>query len=661
MVDVIRLLPDSVANQIAAGEVVQRPASVVKELVENAVDAGATSIAVHIQEGGRGMIRVIDNGCGLSPGDARRAFERHATSKIARADDLYALTTFGFRGEALASIASVSEVELRTRRPIDETGLRLCINGGTFGEPSAINISTGTQITVKNLFYNVPARRKFLKSKSVETRHIADEFLRVALAHPQIEMAFYDDETERYRLPASNRRQRIVGLFGKHINGQLLEVKVNTTLIAIEGFVGTPSSAKKSGTGEQFLFVNGRFFKSPYLHKAVMTAYEKLIAPQVYPPYFLYLTVDPGRIDVNIHPTKTEIKFEDEQAIWQIVNAAVRESLGKLGAVPLMDFEGGETIDIPVFRPGKQEFHPPVESLNPDFNPFNEADETSQTNKTGKSAAASAGKSYLRTMSYSKDGVPEGWEELYKESYDTYDHSAAKGDSFRQFILDPEPDPEAEEFISQGFADDPDDVEQGVLEIDSRMDGPIPYLILSRRQAAVVREGRLIVIDLFRAHRRVLFERFLAQESSGPAANQQELFAEPVAVSPEDLRLLEGLREELLRMGFDLLTTEHDGGGPAVVLQGVPADLTAVPARQVVDSLLSDLHEAAGAAGENRQRQMADMLARACGIHRTRTLHPEEIEEIIVSLFGCSEPAFTADGRPVWAVFSPDEIKKRLK
>jgi DNA mismatch repair protein MutL len=661
MTDVIRSLPETVANQIAAGEVVQRPASVVKELVENAVDAKASTIAVHIQEGGRGLIRVIDNGCGLSPGDARKAFERHATSKIARADDLYALTTFGFRGEALPSIASVSEVELRTRRPVDELGLRLSIHGGTFGEPEATALPVGTQIAVKNLFYNVPARRKFLKSKSVEIRHIAVEFMRVALAHPEIEMAFYDDGTERWRLPATGRRQRIVGLFGKHLGGGLLEVKVNTTLIGIEGLVGTPASAKKSGAAEQFLFVNGRFFKSPYLHKAVMAAYEKLIAPQVYPPYFLYLTVDPARIDVNIHPTKTEIKFEDEQAIWQIVHAAVRESLGKLGAVPLMDFEIEDPIDIPVFRTDGREPRPPVESLNPAFNPFDEADSADRRGGGDKPVPVSSGRSYLRTMSYSADGVPAQWEELYRESYDTFDPTTSPGDSFRQFILPEESDPETEEFISQGFAELPDDARQGTLEIDSRLDGPTPYLVLSRRQVAVVRQGQLVVIDLPRASRRVLFERFLNREPVAPQAGQQELFAEPVAVSSEDLRLLEETREELLRMGFDLRAAEHDASEPAVVLHAVPADLAAIPAPRMVDRLLAELHDDAGSPVENRHRRVAEALARTCGIDSARTLQSEEIEEIILSLSGCSEPAFTAEGHPVWAVFSAEEIKKRLK
>lgn len=654
MADVIRLLPDAVANQIAAGEVVQRPASVVKELVENAVDAGATSITVNIQEGGRGLVQVVDNGCGLSPADARLAFERHATSKITRADDLYALSTFGFRGEALASIASVSEVELRTRREADDVGRRLYVNGGTLGDTTAVNIPPGTQLLVKNLFYNVPARRKFLKSKSVETKHVVDEFLRVALCNPQIEMNLYDNDTARYRLPVSNRRQRIVGIFGKHINANLLDLNVGTSIINIEGFIGTPQSAKKSGAGEQFFFINNRYFKSPYFHKAVMTAYEKLIQPGVYPSYFLYMTVDPTRIDVNIHPTKTEIKFEDEQAVWQILNAAVRESLGKLGAVPLMDFDNETPIDIPVFRPGSGEVRVPPASLNPDFNPF----EQEERENRAKSKSSPGG--YLRQMSYPRDGVPPGWETLYKESYDTFDPATSGGDSFRNFILgDEAEDDELKDFISQGFEagnNDEEWAEQGLLEIESGLSAGFPFLRLSDRYVALTQEQGLTVVDLQRAHHRVLYERFLSKEPSQISVNQQELFPEPVPVSPEDAKLLQELRDDLLAIGFDLRTE-----GKNVLLKGIPAGIKAAPAAELVDALLHDLRERGVPAAEKRRKGLAAMMASAYGLKRGRNLQKEEIEELILSLFDCNEPAFTADGRAVWTVLGPDEIKKRLQ
>jgi len=675
MADLIKLLPDSVANQIAAGEVVQRPASVVKELVENAVDAGATSITVNIQEGGRGLIQVIDNGCGISPDDSKMAFERHATSKITKADDLYALSTFGFRGEALASIASVSEVELRTKRETDDVGLRLYVNGGVFGESTAVNIQTGTQLLVKNLFYNVPARRKFLKSKSVETKHIVDEFQRVALCNPQIEMSLYDNDTPRYRLASTTRRQRIVGMFGKHINSNLLDLNVETSIIRIEGFVGTPQSAKKSGTAEQFLFVNNRFFRSNYYHKAVMAAYEKLIQPGVYPPYFLYMTVDPARIDINIHPTKTEIKFEDEQAIWQILNASVRESLGKMGAVPLMDFEAEDRIDIPVFRPGSQdEIKIPPVSLNPTFNPFDADDDlpgpqaspggpsVSGPGRVSGSTPKSAG-GFLQNMTYGEDGMPEGWEELSKDGYDTFDPSTTNGDTFRNFILDDQPaeDAELDEFISKGFEQDVTGdeswTEQGALEIESKLAAGFYFLRISNRYIAVSQDNGLTIIDLKRAHHRVLYESFLRKEASEMTVNQQELFPEPIPVSPEDLRLLTEVQKGLLAIGFDI----RPEGKNSVVIKGIPADMDSVPNRELIDSLLAQLHEHGIPDAKNRKKSLALTMAGACCMKKARYLQKEEIEELILSLYACKEPAFTADGRQVLTTLEADEIKKRLQ
>ena len=673
MTDVIKLLPDSVANQIAAGEVVQRPASVVKELLENAVDAGSTSVTVNIREGGRELIQVVDNGCGMSPQDALLAFERHATSKIARADDLYALSTFGFRGEALPSIASVSEVELRSRRAEDEVGTRVTLTGGKLEDRSAANVPYGTQMLVKNLFYNIPARRKFLKSNSVETKHIIAEFQRMSLCNPQVEMKLCNNDTCLYNLPSSNRRQRIVNLMGKHINASLLELSVNTSIISIEGFVGSPQSAKKSGS-EQFLFVNNRYFRSPYFHKAVMLAYEKLIQSDVQPSYFLYMTVDPSRIDVNIHPSKTEIKFEDEQAVWQIVNAAVRESLGKFGAVPMLDFDNEAPIDIPVYReegPVKE----PVSSLNPEFNPFETGSEGVNPFPAGgrKPHSGSRGGGLLRHMTYSTDGVPEGWEALYKDDYDSFDKTTAKGDTFRDFISEVSADEEAEEFVLGGFDAREDGgtgeafseiesaceggEEQAALEIESGMGEPLAFLRISDRYAAVSEGGKLLVIDLCRAHRRILYERFLRQDGPAFSVNQQELFPEPVAVSPADLHLLTEAGEDLLRMGFDL---QREGEG-SVVLKGIPTDLEAVPAPKIVDSLLHDLKAEGKATAAGRRERLAAALARSCALNRPRAAFDEEIRGIAGSLLACDEPAYTPDGRPTMLVLTPEEIMKKLK
>ena len=401
--DKIRVLPDGVANQIAAGEVVGRPASVVKELMENAVDAGSTVVTVNYRDGGKSLIQVVDNGCGMSDTDARLAFERHATSKIRSADDLYRLHSFGFRGEALPSIASVAEVELRTRTPYGELGTKVCIHGGRFQSQEPVQMPQGTQFSVKNLFYNTPARRRFLKEASVEARHIRTEFQRVALCNPGIAFTLCDGDAPLVQLPATNLRQRIVSAVGgREIAKNLLEVSVDTSMVRVEGFVGRPSAAKKTNR-EQFLFVNGRYFQSSYFRKAVLQAYDKLIPSDTQPSYFLYITIDPERIDVNVHPQKTEIRFDDEQALWQIFNAAVREALGKTGVVPLMDFEIDPSIDIPVARKGVI-YREPDLGVDPSFNPFDEERKTSGADRPFPA--------YGRGRE-SRDRVSD-WEQLYE-------------------------------------------------------------------------------------------------------------------------------------------------------------------------------------------------------------------------------------------------------
>ncbi len=664
MSDIIRILPESIANQIAAGEVVQRPASVVKELVENAVDAGSTSVTVSIVAGGRESIQVVDNGKGMSAGDAVRAFQRHATSKIDRADDLYNLMTFGFRGEALASIASVSEVELRTRRPEDEIGIRLLVEAGQVTGPQPANLREGSQFTVKNLFYNVPARRKFLKSKSVETKHVVDEFLRIALCHPEIEMALYDNDTCRYQLAATKRRQRIVQIFGRHINGNLLEVNVDTSIIRIKGFIGNPQAAKKSGSSEQFLFVNNRYFRSPYFHKAIMQAYEKLIQNDVYPSYFLYMEVDPSRIDVNIHPTKTEVKFEDEQAVWQIVNAAVRESLGKFGAVPLMDFDTEEPIEIPVMGSGRSGVPKmPVSSLNPDFNPF-ESENRPMIDPIPSPSARGGG--YLSSMSYHSEDSEGDWQELYRESYDSFDKNSTEGDTFRNFILGEDEGKEPESFsdLIDIEDDDPEqeieseafyDIEpqQGTLAMEESFTGK-NFLRLTRRHIVATIKGRCFVLNLGRIRQRVLYERFLHTQQEGQSVNQQELFPEPLALSPQEKLLLTEIRDDLLRMGFDL---GEDGNGE-LVIRGVPAEWCEVPASKLIDSLLANLKEQEPL--PDRRMRIAAAMARTCG-KATDQLTDDEIVHLIGMLFACSEPAYSPSGKKTFFEITEDEIYKRLK
>ena len=368
MPDKIRLLPDTVASQIAAGEVVNRPASVVKEMMENSVDAGATAITVSYRNGGKELIKVIDDGEGMSPLDARMAFDKHATSKITRIEDVYALHTFGFRGEALASIAAIAHVELTTRRPEDELGTQLVVEGSRFQSQENVVAPVGSQFAVKNLFFNVPARRRALDKSTTEPRHIAEEFRRVAMCHPEMSFSLYGEDAPVYTLHPSGLKQRIVGLVGKHAAGNLLEVGTETSLVKITGFVGKPSSSKQTNR-EQYMYVNGRFFKSPYFHKAVMQAYEKLIPAGTQPSYFLFFEVDPDKIDVNIHPQKIEVRFDDGPAIWQIIHASVRESLAKTGAVSFMDFDDGGSVEIPVRKEGPIERIPPA-ATNPSYNPF---------------------------------------------------------------------------------------------------------------------------------------------------------------------------------------------------------------------------------------------------------------------------------------------------
>ncbi|MDR2935986.1 MAG: DNA mismatch repair endonuclease MutL [Rikenellaceae bacterium] len=650
----IKLLPDSVANQIAAGEVVQRPASVVKELLENAVDAGAGSIVVRVREGGRDLIQVVDTGCGIAPGDIPLVFERHATSKISQATDLYALNSFGFRGEALASIASVSEVEMKTRRADDEVGTRVTIAGGKQFETTPVSAPCGTQFSIKNLFYNVPARRKFLKSNSTENRQIIDEFQRVALCHPEVEMKLFVNDVLQYNLPRGNFRQRIVGIMGKPVNARLLDLAVDTSIVRIDGFVGDPQSAGKNA--KNFFFVNGRYFRSPYFHKAVVSACEKLVAPDAQPVYFLNLTVDPGRIDVNIHPSKTEIKFEDEQAVWQILNAAVRESLGRVVAVPVIDFENDSPIEIPVLT-SKWEYKAPESSLNPDFNPF----ETPRLSGSGGGR-----KSILQTGAFGEEQAA-GWEELYKHDYDSFDKTSTSGETFRNFIAS-EGDDEEQEFISRGFSSESEpfqeidslyEKEASQPEIDfGGVSAPfLSWIRVTPRHVALAHGESLWLVDIRRAYRRILYDGFLGQATDIPAANQQSMFPDSVEVSPEERSLLLEQQAELLKMGFDL----RFEGVSAVALYGVPAGLENASPTRLVSDLLHEIGEQGYLSGSVSRERLAAAMARGALHARTKNFLAEEIENILSLLLDSPEAAYTHDGKPIVSVLSPEEIHKRLK
>lgn len=594
----IQLLPDHIANQIAAGEVVQRPASVVKELLENAVDAGATAVSIVAKDAGRTLLQVVDNGCGMSPTDARMAFERHATSKIHTMDDLNTIRTFGFRGEALASIAAVAEVDLRTRAKEDETGVQLVINGSEVKIQQPVACDKGTSIAVRNLFFNVPARRKFLKSDAIELKHIVAEFQRVALCHPEVALKLIHNNTELYNLPVSNLRQRIVNFMGKEINQQLIDIHVSTSLVNIKGFVGKPESAKRTA-GNQYFFVNDRYFKSPYFQKAVINAYEHLLPEQTFPTFFIYFELPPDKIDVNIHPAKVEVKFEDEPVIFQMLNAVVRESLGKFAVVPSLDFDQEGAPEIPVLRKGVIPKSPEV-TIDRTFNPFHE--EQQQT-------------------------VPPNWRKLY-DGLPT--HNATFESDF------------PEETPQQTTLEILPGVERTGIQLKGR------YLITT------VKSG-LMIIDGQRAQQRILYERFLNKLENHLHETQQEIFPQTVELAPVDYTLLETVLEDLKQLGYDI----RPFGNSTVVVNGLPSGLPAMDVKEMLDVLLHDLHEQTDSWKEQRQRKLAESLAKASG-YRTEQLNQEQAQVLIDALFACQSPIITPDGKPTLQMISMDEIDKKF-
>ncbi len=634
-IEKIRVLPDGVANQIAAGEVVGRPASVVKELLENAVDAESTLITVNFKEGGRAWIQVIDNGCGMNEPDARMAFERHATSKITSVEDLSRLHSFGFRGEALPSIASVAEVELRTRTASAEVGTRVVINGGTFVLQEPVQTPIGTQFLVKNLFFNVPARRRFLKEPTVEARHLTTEFHRVALCHPEIEFVLYNNNTLIYSLPMGNLRQRIAGICGKGLANNLLEVAVETSIVKIEGYVGHPSVTKKTNR-EQYLFINGRYFRSPYFHKAVLQAYEKLIAPETQPPYFLHLSIVPERVDVNVHPQKTEVRFEDEPAIWQILNAAVRESLGKLGVVPLMDFEIDSSIDIPIYQKGTM-YHEPKIGVNPDFNPFH----------SGTVAGQEHGMPEGRKGVSARPAQLDGWQSLYEIDSSVGDGAGLSDrfdemDSALQAFLEGEHEPIQQSFEWDGVA------------------GFSGQLRLSDRLYATTLGETLAIVDVGRALERVLFERYLRLWSNRAAVSQQLLFPERINLSPADQELMKEIREKLSSLGFEFVTGDRDGAQDIVCeIVGIPPELPVGMVQETLQEVLDRTRELIGGSEEERLRSMAAILARR-GASGTVKIDEAAVAPLLDELASCNEPAFTPSGRAVLIRITREELSKRF-
>ena len=648
MADRIKLLPEVVANQIAAGEVVNRPSSVVKEMMENAIDAGASTVTVNFCDGGRDLIQIVDDGCGMSPTDARMAFDRHATSKIASVDDIYKLHTFGFRGEALASIAAVAQVELKTRQASDEFGTQVFINGGEFDKQKPCGCSVGSQFFVRNLFYNVPARRRFMEKSTTLARQIRDEFERVALCNPQIAFKLFNNQAPIYDLDRTNLRGRIVDVVGKSIKNNLLEVSAETSLVKIEGFVGRPAAAKKSSY-KQFLFVNGRYFKSPYFYKAVMKAYEKLIPAQTQPDIFLYLIIDPDRIDVNVHPQKTEVKFSDGEAIWQIINAAVRETLAKTGAVPLMDFDDEGAIDIPVAgqSSGRLYSEPKAASVE-GYNPFRE----------GYASSVTAGR---RSQADLSDFAGEYRAKPQREAYDLWPSDTLisaeseefaivdSGDNFRDLMsAQPQSTHEEFEFVES------DNAVQQQMEVGGEAQFE-DIITLPETLAAARYRGRLVVVDLRRACERVSFEEYETMLGGGSSVSQQLLVPERLVLSNDEVLLLKECLEDLSAIGFDLRVVDDC----TVEMSGTPADMEGVEIDRLIYDVIHSIADGDSPVAVRRQR-LAAMVAQRRAAAMRGVIGVEQTEVLLARLAKCENVSFAPSGKAIMVEISTGEIRSRL-
>jgi DNA mismatch repair protein MutL len=603
MTDVIQLLPDSVANQIAAGEVIQRPASVIKELVENAVDAGAKNIHVLVVDAGRTSIQVTDDGCGMSETDARLAFERHATSKIRQADDLFSLHTMGFRGEALPSIVAVSQVELRTRRQEDEVGTLLRISGSRVESQEPCSCAVGSSMLVSNLFFNVPARRKFLKSNATELSNILTAFERIVLVYPDITFTLHSNGQELMNLRGGSLRQRITDVYGRRYGQDLLPVNVETALCRITGFTGKPESARKKGVHECF-FVNGRYMKHPYFHRAVQQAYERLVPAGDHVPYFIYFEVDPANIDVNIHPTKTEIKFENEQPIWQILAAAVKDAIGQFCEIPQIDFDTEGRPDIPVYNPYSQGEQGPLATpkplSSPAYNPFTPP----------------------------KKKVYDGWQQLY-------DQLPGTADSQQQPVLF--------EDITATQSSRP-----GSLDLS-----PVHYQYKGRYIMTAVKSG-LMVIDQHRADIRIRYERYLRNLSEAPASSQRMLFPEVLELTPSDATLMTELMPSLVAVGFELTPL-----GPAsYAVSGIPAGIEGLQPTKLLQELLAatGTNHTADTFSEQAHHELALALARQAAVPYGQLLSNEEMDMLVNDLFACQDVNHTPDGHTVLAILPQQDI-----
>ena len=637
MTNRIKLLPEIVANQIAAGEVVNAPSNVVKEMMENSIDAGAKCVKVNFRNGGKELIQIIDDGCGMSAIDARMAFDRHATSKIESIEDVYKLHTFGFRGEALASIAAVSEVELRTRRAEDEIGTSTLISGGEFRSQSPVACPAGSQFLVRNIFYNVPSRRKFIDGDNSRlASQIKSEFQRVALCNPDVEFELRQNDGIVYSLKPTNRAGRIVDIVGKHIKANLLDVEVDTSVVRIEGYIGRPAAAKKRNN-EQYLFVNGRYFYSQTMQRTIIRAYEKLIPEGCTPSYFIYITVDPERVDVNVHPQKTTVKFADTDVILQILQAAIRETLAKTGAVPMMDFSADNRLDIPTYTNQQTVYREPRIGTNSKYNPFSDE--------------------YIDPTATMPDIPFTGFDVPYDDSLDTTPHKAkALGESEECYTIH-----SSESNLSTVVEYIDEDAEQGrfdyvesSLHSDTTSFGEV--MVVGGGYAIAMYGPRCVVLSLRRMRERILYENILASTSVGAVPSQRMFFAEELTLSSEEYALMESHATEFAALGFEV---EYRGAGHISVV-GRPAVIDmATPLDELLYELLHGIDNGQMPLDEERRR-LAELMARRGSAGYGHSLRSEEVEELIRSFEKCDNRSFTPSGAPIMAEITLDELRSKL-
>ena len=619
MADLIKLLPNHIANQIAAGEVVQRPSSVVKELIENAIDAGATKINLVVKDGGKTLIQIIDNGCGMSAIDARMSFERHATSKIAKADDLFQLQTKGFRGEALASIAAIAHVHLKTKLHDEELGTELINEGSKIKSQEPVSTPSGTSIAVKNLFFNIPARRNFLGSNITEYKHVLNEFLRVALVHPEVAFSFHHNDDEIYQFTKGGLRQRIVHAFGKNYNQRLVPVEETTDIFSVSGFIVKPEYARSS-RDQTFLFVNNRYFKDRYFNHAIQAAFEGMIPSNKFPAYFLYFTVPTESIDVNVHPTKTEIKFENNKEIYAILRSAIKQAIGQYNISPSLDFEAEQTFDTPSPKLGEK-IEVPTVKVDPDYNPFNIQKPTPQT---------TAGSGYKSSSKHSAlKPEPSQWENFYdnlreaqtKEHDEETDHLVI-------------PSKIGEEFENTTKA---------------------PYQLHSKYILTTIKNG-MILIDQYRAHSRILYDKLRLEWDQNKRKSQKLLFPEEFEISATDLVYLKDISEELISIGFDFELKDNK----KVIVSGLPAELSGYQSKIIIDQLLADYKSSEQKSDVNITSLVLKSVVSSAAIKGGTMLGLEQMQHIIDELFACENHMVSPHGKPIMITYTLEDITKRF-